>query len=380
MKLGRNDPCLCGSGKKYKHCCLVTGTIGAAAPTELVVRKLYGLIDDFGSRMWRFFGQAYGPSLMEDAWTQFAGDHDIEYDEESHLMQIFLPWLYHFWSPPADALGVDASLCGMTPTAAYLARKGRQVDPLLRRYLEFCLRMPFNFFEVMKSTPGERMLLRDMLSGTEHDVLERGLSRTTDRTDIIFGQLAHVDGMTLLGATGEFTVLPAAKRDIAELYALIAEDEGGDEVADAVLRGHVLELVDLYIEITEGFHDLSASDDDPVSPRRLVYDLNVSPQAAFDALKHLAHDQPAQRLLTRAERDPAGELLRVEFSWTQPHAGAQSGGDAIVMASIAIDGPRLVAEVDSELHADAVADEIEAALGEGAEFRVTQVAPSRTPA
>jgi SEC-C motif len=23
MKLGRNDPCPCGSGKKYKHCCLL---------------------------------------------------------------------------------------------------------------------------------------------------------------------------------------------------------------------------------------------------------------------------------------------------------------------------------------------------------------------
>jgi hypothetical protein len=23
-KMGRNDPCFCGSGKKYKHCCLLT--------------------------------------------------------------------------------------------------------------------------------------------------------------------------------------------------------------------------------------------------------------------------------------------------------------------------------------------------------------------
>ncbi|MCK4515654.1 MAG: SEC-C domain-containing protein, partial [Spirochaetaceae bacterium] len=22
MKIGRNDPCPCGSGRKYKHCCL----------------------------------------------------------------------------------------------------------------------------------------------------------------------------------------------------------------------------------------------------------------------------------------------------------------------------------------------------------------------
>ncbi|MGO2333303.1 MAG: SEC-C metal-binding domain-containing protein [Pseudoalteromonas nigrifaciens] len=24
MKLGRNDPCPCGSGKKHKHCCMNT--------------------------------------------------------------------------------------------------------------------------------------------------------------------------------------------------------------------------------------------------------------------------------------------------------------------------------------------------------------------
>ena len=24
-KIGRNDPCVCGSGKKYKNCCLSTG-------------------------------------------------------------------------------------------------------------------------------------------------------------------------------------------------------------------------------------------------------------------------------------------------------------------------------------------------------------------
>ena len=31
-KLGRNDPCPCGSGKKYKHCCLLRETGQAQAP------------------------------------------------------------------------------------------------------------------------------------------------------------------------------------------------------------------------------------------------------------------------------------------------------------------------------------------------------------
>jgi hypothetical protein len=25
VRIGRNDPCTCGSGKKYKHCCALKG-------------------------------------------------------------------------------------------------------------------------------------------------------------------------------------------------------------------------------------------------------------------------------------------------------------------------------------------------------------------
>jgi hypothetical protein len=60
MKLGRNDPCPCGSGKKYKHCCLNAGTDPAAAPTDLTWRRMRGLLDGFPTEMLRFTKQAYG--------------------------------------------------------------------------------------------------------------------------------------------------------------------------------------------------------------------------------------------------------------------------------------------------------------------------------
>ena len=34
MSIGRNDPCPCGSGKKYKKCCLDTGANTATNPTQ----------------------------------------------------------------------------------------------------------------------------------------------------------------------------------------------------------------------------------------------------------------------------------------------------------------------------------------------------------
>jgi hypothetical protein len=43
MKIGRNDPCPCGSGKKYKHCCL--------SPASVVSDELHSLLEgqDFDS-------------------------------------------------------------------------------------------------------------------------------------------------------------------------------------------------------------------------------------------------------------------------------------------------------------------------------------------
>ena len=34
-KIGRNDPCSCGSGKKYKHCCLAVDQAAARAAARL---------------------------------------------------------------------------------------------------------------------------------------------------------------------------------------------------------------------------------------------------------------------------------------------------------------------------------------------------------
>lgn len=39
-KIQRNDPCLCGSGKKYKKCCMDKNTLAFAAPEDSDWQKL----------------------------------------------------------------------------------------------------------------------------------------------------------------------------------------------------------------------------------------------------------------------------------------------------------------------------------------------------
>jgi hypothetical protein len=376
MKLGRNDPCHCGSGKKYKHCCLITGPISAAAPADLVWRRLRGLLDGHPSRMIRFIDEAYGPGALEEAWDEFVLDRDIELDPEAPLMQLFMPWFFHFWSPDVGTGVEDQTLHDVIPTAAYLARKRRQLDPLLVRYLESSLRTPLSFYEVRACVPGERVELRDILTGTHHDVTERSASRSMQRGDLLFAQLARIDRLTMLEATNGFSIPPLEKASIVALRLHIGKAH--PELRDEVLRACDIELIDLFHDIAERAFDpklpeLQNTDGESLSMRKLAYDLSVSPQAAFDALKHLALDESDDSLLADAKRDGAGALASVSFIWRKHGNKIHPDWTNTSLGSITIDGARLTAEVNSEARADTVVKAIEAALGEGAEFRVTQV-------
>ena len=101
-KVGRNDPCPCGSGSKYKKCC-----------QESLDEK------DFHYRRWRrveadlipellAYGlETLGPEAIEDAWREF---HDYTtpgaYDPESPINSVFLPWFLFNWfheTKPSDS-------------------------------------------------------------------------------------------------------------------------------------------------------------------------------------------------------------------------------------------------------------------------------------
>ena len=47
MKIGRNDPCPCGSGKKYKNCCLRKDTMSVPEQIRFAVKE-NGYKEDVG--------------------------------------------------------------------------------------------------------------------------------------------------------------------------------------------------------------------------------------------------------------------------------------------------------------------------------------------
>ena len=144
MKTGRNAPCPCGSGKKYKHCCLKASAEAETASEELLIwRRVRRALDDLPIRMLKFTGDVYGAVAVPEAWEEFhlsTGDEeeDVEFDPSSPLFALFMSWFFHRWTPDVGTLVEDPTLHATSPTATVLQRQGKRLEPVLRRYLEGC--------------------------------------------------------------------------------------------------------------------------------------------------------------------------------------------------------------------------------------------------
>ena len=210
----------------------------------------------------------------------------------------------------------------------------------------------------------------------QYEVTERSASRRMQPGDLLFGQLASVDRLTMLEAGNGFAIPPMEKAPIIALRAQIAS--AYPVITDQVLRDWDFELLDLFHEIADRLFNprlptLQNTDGEPFSPHKLVFDLNSPPQAAFDALKHLALDELDEDLLADATRDCKDELTRVRFSWKKRGNKKHPGWGNTVLGWIEIDGPRLIAEVNSQARADAIRKTIETALGEDVRYRASEI-------
>ncbi len=355
MNVGRNDPCPCGSGKKYKHC-HGRAVRNQPDPEEAAWRRLRAALDGFPTMILRFIGRVYGPHAIDEAWGEFTlweGD-EPRFDPDSPDLQVFLPWFFHQWSPDAAETDVtDASLHDRSPTRVLLERRGRRLDPALGRHLEACLAAPFSFHEIMSVEPGRGFRARDLLLGEEHEVMERSASRLMQAGDLFFGQLVTSDGITLMEACSSQSIPPRQKLELIDLRERIVGD--GPPISAETLRDWDIELRQVYLERMDALRNpqlprLQNTDGDPIAFHRLFFEV-PSAQEAFDALRSLASDETERELLESADFDEEGSLQKVEFAWKRAGNAVHNSWENTVLGTIEIDGSRLVASVNSVMRA-----------------------------
>ena len=374
QKPGRNDPCLCGSGKKYKHCCM--NAQPAEPPEELRWRRVRRAIEGMADILLRFGRTRYGPTMLVEAWETFnLAEEPTDFDPQTPHLPVFMPWLFFDWQPdPLDTDIDPAVLDGLTLAQAYLRDNARRADLLLVEYLQACCAAPFSFYDVVSARPNVGATVRDIFNGEEIVVRERSASTQMSSGDILFAKIARLKDIALFEGLTPVMIPPDHRAPILTLRKRMKRSK--KTLTSAELREWDIDMLCTYHEIVEPILNprmpvLQNTDGDPFMPHTVVYDI-ASPQAAFDALVDLYVVASREELLEEATRDAAGKLTGIAFEWQKAGNAKHKSWDNTILGHIAIDGARLTAEVNSENRALRFREIMNERLP-GARYRTTSI-------
>ena len=169
---GRNDPCWCGSGKKYKKCHLDSDERpGPQSAAPAIPGEFVGL----RNRLGKYLMETASKRDNRLAQEEFFGDGPVE-DDQMPLID----WMMHDWVPPR---------LGRTIMQEYLRERGAGLAPRERELVESWSLSFVGLYEVREVKVGSGLEVKDLVTGDVFFVHDVSLSKKLVRWD---GLLARV--------------------------------------------------------------------------------------------------------------------------------------------------------------------------------------------
>jgi SEC-C motif len=175
---GRNAPCPCGSGRKYKHCCLRSATIplpaySARERTDAFAKLVrYAERDEFAGAA-RFGWELFWAGRL-DRDPGASRREELEADEQ--CVAAFLHWLLLDEGQEPDS---------RTIADRFVAEQGGRLTPGERTYLDRMRASCLRLYEVVEVRPDEGLALKDLWTDQVVQVRERSATRQLARWDLM---------------------------------------------------------------------------------------------------------------------------------------------------------------------------------------------------
>ncbi len=368
--IGRNDPCPCGSGKKYKKCCQTS-----ADETDFQYRRWLKVEADLIPELLDYALETLGPEAIEDAWSEFHDDApDGDYDSESPMNMVFVPWfLFNWLHEPIPA----SSTHSLVTTIAASFLSDHRVSPDEEKLIVSAIETPYSLCEVLKLTPGVGMTLFDLLRRVKYEVIEHAASQTLRRGEIIYCATTFLDGISSNIGTSPYALRPTAKRDILELRKWMIDETGGAELTEDRLVEFEPDIRSFYLDTVKAMFQppqLVNTDNDPLLPQKVYFDVE-SADSAFHALKDLAEGIAEDELRSDATLVD-GLVVKAEILWLGGTDEARKRlAGPVLLGTMNIENCKLIVSVNSTRRAETIQRLVEERLGKDAVYKSTLIEP-----
>ncbi len=368
---GRNHPCPCGSGHKFKHCCLRAVDVEDAARTRL--RTAEGVLVP---ALFAYAADEFGDEFFAEAWEEFylwdSAPDDVA--ESREFGTTFDPFFVFSFVP--DPAGDDLPANWPTePLALHFLHQEAESCPEFHRefIVQACKSHP-SFFVVESTEPGRAIDLKDILTGRRFHVLEQSASRTLRAGDLTFTRVVTAGGASIMIGASPW-VIPSA-------WQLRVIDFREHLRPRRLLT--VTDLLEYDLEIRRFYHQvidailhpalpsLHNTDGDPIELTTMTYELDVAAAEAFERLRPLATLR-GDAHIDGEVYDSAGAITAAELTWIKAGNRQHKDWDNTTLGSLWLNGTRLVVEVNSARRRDRVAKEIAKRFGKTARLVETNV-------
>jgi hypothetical protein len=325
-KPGRNDPCPCGSGKKYKKC--HSGTTPPQESSESVHQMDRRMVGEIA----RFAVGRFG-----DTWAP------VPDGEDEASLQLYFP------------LAAWTAVAGGTRVAEQYAERRREpLSEVERAWAEAQSKAWLSVFEVERVERG-LVHVRDLLTGQRRAVKERLAAQDLVARDTLLARVVDFRGESFFGGMYTRAMPPSeAMRAVAAIRKelCVAKDHVPTAMLQDLKSGLVLlhqwqAMIDEYDERMSVPPVMTNTDGDPLLFITESFRFKVADRAEIES--RIAPMEGIDSSRIQPEES--------EYVFVEPSSSRTSSNDTVVGA-VTVCGKELLIDTNSEKRADAMARRI----------------------
>ena len=359
-KAKRNDPCPCGSGKKYKKCCLLKQQ--TSPNFDLLYQRLRKTEGELMHKIDNCFEKHYPVEAMGASWHEFnlwddELTNDFEAPENNYTFPVFR--CFH-WHVDVHDLPEGISIPKQIPSQ-YLLERNKHLSELEKKLAITAMNSPFSFYLIKAVEVGQSILLEEFFTGKQLQVMEKKASIESVVDSIVYTSVISLQGISFMLGMAPY---PFPSSYALELIAFKENMIKHNNIwSNELIAQCDIELREFYFSFKERVLTppvMVNNNDELIVLHQIEYQLFCSVEYALDKLASLNKLEPDEGW-DNANYDKDEQITSSIMHWLE-----KINGQYISCAELTLKDDMLIINVNSDERADAIKRKITRRLGKQA--------------